>query len=370
MENKSLVTIIVVFLIICTLGACTSSKDNNLEKSNMHKLIIDESIDDIVLPNSNASKTDLKLSMPFSYNNLADTAMQSKIMLADLPFEDLPNDLLINNYNLGYLNIKDSTSFNITYVDAAKNESDQKEHVKKGNCLVISATDPSDGQNYLMVIDYVNDKYFFTKTELPWTDSICPAVDLVDLTGDGKHEIVTYVSSDDYKDGINFEVFRVESDSLKKIYSNIENEEAFFAGYLEDKYTATIKYDDIEFEEIIILTDVGYRLVDFELQDAPDDSEDDETSELRLFDNEKYTGEHKKNLIYNGKPTKVFGINYVKGDNGYKFEFDYPLYMGDWKGIGSALVWFDYDKSNDTMKPSGAYYKYIGNYAWHHSIGQ
>ena len=73
------------------------------------------------------------------------------------------------------------------------NATDSKEKKSNGNCLILVVSNQIksiDSDNYIVVLDYLNHKKYIYKTDLLFSWVRRPVLQLADITGDGRQEII------------------------------------------------------------------------------------------------------------------------------------------------------------------------------------
>lgn len=124
--------------------------------------------------------------------------------------------------------------------------------------LVIKEKDEeSDNYTYLAVLDYHNKKSYVTKTDILAGQGRDEQLNLCDVTGDGKDELIL---SSEPNTTIDWNLYGFEDGALKQIYSNVEKQDLESEGFkteLLDDYK--VKVTGNNFSQTISLLDLGVK---------------------------------------------------------------------------------------------------------------
>lgn len=130
------------------------------------------------------------------------------------------------------------------------------------NCLVLLLGDynediynAKEGCKWsLMVLDYENHKTYMKELSIHFNLTIIPEISLIDMTNDGKDDIVI-ISSENKRDKGVARIYSIENDSLLEIFE----EYTYTKAYFEDYYNVTIENSEVGLKQTICLTDLCYQ---------------------------------------------------------------------------------------------------------------
>ena len=289
--------------------------------------------------------------------------------VADLSFLGFDEPVFVSSYAVGNLTkITDS----ITHV-MTQTKKGIKEKEVEGDCLALFVTtgiptvedywenvaNGIDSRSYIVVLDYGAGKaykaqtYFWLHDILIWND-----LETVDLTGDGVQELAVKHM---YNKTFDFAAYRVdrETEELREIYSTLLSEEAGryrkergFKGTLLDDYKVKLEFPDIGYcETISMIKDAGYTEESLQIKNSVD--EDGCRNFAALWED----GVLKDNAIV-GLYT-MDHVDYIKNKDGsVRVDFAWTLDLEHCSCVlGLMHVYYEYDKSKDTLVLAGAKYE-------------
>lgn len=300
-----------------------------------------------------------------------DNILQSayKDFVVDLSFLGFDEPVFVSSYAVGNLTkVTDS----ITHV-MTQTKKGIKEKEIKGDCLALFVTagiptaedyrkdvvNGIDSRSYIVVLDYGAGKtykaqtYFWLHNIQNWND-----LEAVDLTGDGVQELAVQHC---YNKTIQYGAYRVnrETEELREIYSTLLSEEAGryreedgFKGTLLDDYKVKLEFPDIGYSETIsMIKDAGYK--EEELQTEKRMYEDGSYNFVALWKDGTLKG-HGTVFLYT-----MDHVDYIKNKDGSVWvDFAWTLAVDHRScGIGTMHVYYEYDKSKDTLVLAGAKYE-------------
>ena len=299
-----------------------------------------------------------------------DNILQSayKDFVADLSFLGFDEPVFVSSYAVGNLTkITDS----ITHV-MTQTKKGIKEKEIKGDCLALFVTagiptaedyrkdvvNGIDSRSYIVVLDYGAGKtykaqtYFLLHNIQNWND-----LEAVDLTGDGVQELAVQHC---YNKTIQYGAYRVnrETEELREIYSTLLSEEAGtyrkedgFKGTLLDDYKVKLEFPDIGYSETIsMIKDAGYK-------------EEELQTEKRMYEDGSYNfvALWKDGILKRNGTVFLYTmdhVDYIKNKDGSIWvDFAWTLAVDHRScDIGTMHVYYEYDKSKDTLVLAGAKY--------------
>lgn len=300
-----------------------------------------------------------------------DNILQSayKDFVVDLSFLGFDEPVFVSSYAVGNLTkVTDS----ITHV-MTQTKKEIKEKEIKGDCLALFVTagiptaedyrkdvvNGIDSRSYIVVLDYGAGKtykaqtYFWLHNIQNWND-----LEAVDLTGDGVQELAVQHC---YNKTIQYGAYRVnrETEELREIYSTLLSEEAGryreedgFKGTLLDDYKVKLEFPDIGYSETIsMIKDAGYK--EEELQTEKRMYEDGSYNFVALWKDGTLKG-HGTVFLYT-----MDHVDYIKNKDGSVWvDFAWTLAVDHRScDIGTMHVYYEYDKSKDTLVLAGAKYE-------------
>ena len=300
-----------------------------------------------------------------------DNILQSayKDFVVDLSFLGFDEPVFVSSYAVGNLTkVTDS----ITHV-MTQTKKGIKEKEIKGDCLALFVTagiptaedyrkdvvNGIDSRSYIVVLDYGAGKtykaqtYFWLHNIQNWND-----LEAVDLTGDGVQELAVQHC---YNKTIQYGAYRVnrETEELREIYSTLLSEEAGryreedgFKGTLLDDYKVKLEFPDIGYSETIsMIKDAGYK--EEELQTEKRMYEDGSYNFVALWKDGTLKG-HGTVFLYT-----MDHVDYIKNKDGSVWvDFAWTLAVDHRScDIGTMHVYYEYDKSKDTLVLAGAKYE-------------
>ena len=299
-----------------------------------------------------------------------DNILQSayKDFVVDLSFLGFDEPVFVSSYAVGNLTkITDSIAHVMT-----QTKKGIKEKEIKGDCLALFVTagiptaedyrkdvvNGIDSRSYIVVLDYGAGKtykaqtYFLLHNIQNWND-----LEAVDLTGDGVQELAVQHC---YNKTIQYGAYRVnrETEELREIYSTLLSEEAGryreedgFKGTLLDDYKVKLEFPDIGYSETIsMIKDAGYK--EEELQTEKRMYEDGSYNFVALWKDGTLKG-HGTVFLYT-----MDSVDYIKNKDGSVWvDFAWTLAVDHRScDIGTMHVYYEYDKSKDTLVLAGAKY--------------
>ena len=288
--------------------------------------------------------------------------------VADLSFLGFDEPVFVSSYAVG--NLTKATD-SIAHV-MTQTKKGIKEKEIKGDCLALFVTagiptaedyrkdvvNGIDSRSYIVVLDYGAGKtykaqtYFWLHNIQNWND-----LEAVDLTGDGVQELAVQHC---YNKTIQYGAYRVnrETEELREIYSTLLSEEAGryreedgFKGTLLDDYKVKLEFPDIGYSETIsMIKDAGYK--EEELQTEKRMYEDGSYNFVALWKDGTLKG-HGTVFLYT-----MDSVDYIKNKDGSVWvDFAWTLAV-DHRSCdnGTMHVYYEYDKSKDTLALAGAKY--------------
>lgn len=288
--------------------------------------------------------------------------------VADLSFLGFDEPVFVSSYAVG--NLTKATD-SIAHV-MTQTKKGIKEKEIKGDCLALFVTagiptaedyrkdvvNGIDSRSYIVVLDYGAGKtykaqtYFWLHNIQNWND-----LEAVDLTGDGVQELAVQHC---YNKTIQYGAYRVnrETEELREIYSTLLSEEAGryreedgFKGTLLDDYKVKLEFPDIGYSETIsMIKDAGYK--EEELQTEKRMYEDGSYNFVALWKDGTLKG-HGTVFLYT-----MDHVDYIKNKDGSVWvDFAWTLAV-DHRSCdnGTMHVYYEYDKSKDTLALAGAKY--------------
>jgi len=299
-----------------------------------------------------------------------DNILQSayKDFVVDLSFLGFDEPVFVSSYAVG--NLTKATD-SIAHV-MTQTKKGIKEKEIKGDCLALFVTagiptaedyrkdvvNGIDSRSYIVVLDYGAGKtykaqtYFLLHNIQNWND-----LEAVDLTGDGVQELAIQHC---YNKTIQYGAYRVnrETEELREIYSTLLSEEAGryreedgFKGTLLDDYKVKLEFPDIGYSETIsMIKDAGYK--EEELQTENRMYEDGSYNFVALWKDGTLKG-HGTVFLYT-----MDSVDYIKNKDGSVWvDFAWTLAVDHRScDIGTMHVYYEYDKSKDTLVLAGAKY--------------
>ena len=289
--------------------------------------------------------------------------------VADLSFLGFDEPVFVSSYVVGNLTkITNSIAHVMT-----QTKKGIKEKEIKGDCLALFVTagiptvedywevvaNGIDSRSYFVVLDYGEGKaykaqtYFWLHDILIWND-----LETVDLTGDGVQELAVKHM---YNKTFDFGAYRVdrETEELREIYSTLLSEEAGryrkergFKGTLLDGYKVKLEFPDIGYcETISMIKDAEYTEESLQIKNRVD--EDGCRNFAALWED----GVLKDNAIV-GLYT-MDHVDYIKNKDGsVRVDFAWTLDLEHCSCVlGLMHVYYEYDKSKDTLVLAGAKYE-------------
>lgn len=287
--------------------------------------------------------------------------------VADLSFLGFDEPVFVSSYAVGNLTkITDS----ITHV-MTQTKKGIKEKEIEGDCLILFVTagistaedymkdvvNGIDSQSYIVVLDYGAGKSYKIETEFllaniqHWSD-----LETVDLTGDGVQEVTIQHC---YNQTIVFGAYRVDREAeLREIYSTLLSEEGGyrkergFKGTLLDDYKVKLKFPDIGYSKTVsMVKDGGYPEEELQIENHEDDE-----------GGIKNYGALWKDGVLKGDGAAFLytmdHVDYIKNKDGSIWvDFAWTLAVDHRScDIGAMHVYYEYDKSKDTLVLAGAKY--------------
>ena len=285
--------------------------------------------------------------------------------VADLSFLGFDEPVFVSSYAVGNLTkITDS----ITHV-MTQTKKGIKEKEVEGDCLALFVTTGiptvedyweyevgSISPSYIVVLDYGAGKCYKVKKDFclhniwHWNN-----LETIDLTGDGVQELVV---KHRYNKMSDFGAYRIDqkTENLREIYSTRSEECGYweideFEGTLLDDYKIKLEFPDIGYSETIsMIKDAGYK-------------EEELQTEKRMYEDGSYNfvalwkdGTLKRNgtvFLYT-----MDHVDYIKNKDGSIWvDFAWTLAVDHRScDIGTMHVYYEYDKSKDTLVLAGAKY--------------
>ena len=288
--------------------------------------------------------------------------------VADLSFLGFDEPVFVSSYAVGNLTkITDSIAHVMT-----QTKKGIKEKEVEGDCLALFVTagiptaedyrkdvvNGIDSRSYIVVLDYGAGKaykaqtYFWLHNIQNWND-----LETVDLTGDGVQELAVQHC---YNKTIQYGAYRVnrETEELREIYSTLLSEEAGtyrkedgFKGTLLDDYKVKLEFPDIGYSETIsMIKDAGYK-------------EEELQTEKRMYEDGSYNfvALWKDGILKRNGTVFLYtmdSVDYIKNKDGSIWvDFAWTLAVDHRScDIGAMHVYYEYDKSKDTLVLAGAKY--------------
>ena len=286
--------------------------------------------------------------------------------VADLSFLGFDEPVFVSSYAVGNLTkITDS----ITHV-MTQTKKGIKEKEVEGDCLALFVTagiptvedyledveNGIDSRSYIVVLDYGAGKaykaqaYFWLHNIQNWND-----LEAVDLTGDGVQELAVQHC---YNKTFNFGAYRVnqKTENLREIYSTMSGECGYpeineFEGTLLDDYKIKLEFPDIGYSETVsMIKDAGYK-------------EEELQTEKRMYEDGSYNfvALWKDGILKRNGTVFLYTmdhVDYIKNKDGSIWvDFAWTLAVDHRScDIGAMHVYYEYDKSKDTLVLAGAKY--------------
>jgi len=286
--------------------------------------------------------------------------------VADLSFLGFDEPVFVSSYAVGNLTkITDS----ITHV-MTQTKKGIKEKEVEGDCLALFVTagiptvedyledveNGIDSRSYIVVLDYGAGKaykaqtYFWLHNIQNWND-----LEAVDLTGDGVQELAVQHC---YNKTFNFGAYRVnqKTENLREIYSTMSGECGYpeineFEGTLLDDYKIKLEFPDIGYSETVsMIKDAGYK-------------EEELQTEKRMYEDGSYNfvALWKDGILKRNGTVFLYTmdhVDYIKNKDGSIWvDFAWTLAVDHRScDIGTMHVYYEYDKSKDTLVLAGAKY--------------
>ncbi len=286
--------------------------------------------------------------------------------VADLSFLGFDEPVFVSSYAVGNLTkITDS----ITHV-MTQTKKGIKEKEVEGDCLALFVTagiptvedyledveNGIDSRSYIVVLDYGAGKaykaqtYFWLHNIQNWND-----LEAVDLTGDGVQELAVQHC---YNKTFNFGAYRVnqKTENLREIYSTMSGECGYpeineFEGTLLDDYKIKLEFPDIGYSETVsMIKDAGYK-------------EEELQTEKRMYEDGSYNfvALWKDGILKRNGTVFLYTmdhVDYIKNKDGsIRVDFAWTLAVDHRScDIGAMHVYYEYDKSKDTLVLAGAKY--------------
>ena len=286
--------------------------------------------------------------------------------VADLSFLGFDEPVFVSSYAVGNLTkITDS----ITHV-MTQTKKGIKEKEVEGDCLALFVTagiptvedyledveNGIDSRSYIVVLDYGAGKaykaqtYFWLHNIQNWND-----LEAVDLTGDGVQELAVQHC---YNKTFNFGAYRVnqKTENLREIYSTMSGECGYpeineFEGTLLDDYKIKLEFPDIGYSETVsMIKDAGYK-------------EEELQAEKRMYEDGSYNfvALWKDGILKRNGTVFLYTmdhVDYIKNKDGsIRVDFAWTLAVDHRScDIGAMHVYYEYDKSKDTLVLAGAKY--------------
>ena len=287
--------------------------------------------------------------------------------LIDLSFLGFDKKLKLTAYDIGYITENNESSCIQVSSKGGMNATDSKEKKSNGNCLILVVSNQIksiDSDNYIVVLDYLNHKKYIYKTNLLFSWVRRPVLQLADITGDGRQEIIVS-NVINGKTGTACEVIRYDkgNDVFKSIYANPKKADAdhvgkqikYFSGYLIDNYRAVLECKRIGYSTTFSILDSGYKKENFEIDKAPKDKMDDIMQDCRVYQKGKLKKNGNDVKIQMGPLDEYEGIQvHVSSNREKRIRLKYYIRIGRWNAIAIAYAYMEYDKNNDCLKIADA----------------
>lgn len=357
--RKKIITLVFIGTVVLGLVACKNSENKNASK------VTTGNGTDVVILNEKEQSMGFhiiqtsEVKSNFSIPNPKITKETAEVVLHKCEYKEGPNSLYCverknePTYDLSFLGLKNKvyvTNFAVGNISG------------DGECLALileekNKEDSSENYAYLAVLDYKNKKSFLIKTDIIAGQGRDEQLNLFDITGDGRDELIF---SSEPNTVINWNIYQLKGDKLKKIYSNnvtSELERDAFEIKLLDNYKVKISGCRFDFEQTISLLDLGYQKSDLEYV-AP--------NSLKKSDNEGRRA-YKNGILMKKDEECLWGVE-IKAlmadnwDKGYA-EYDYFKKINSEKGIciplqivlgdeeiGKLNVYLKYDTEMNAMK--------------------
>ena len=288
--------------------------------------------------------------------------------LADMSFLGFDKPVFVSSYAVGNLTKITNSIAHVT----TQTKKGIKEKEIEGDCLVLFVTaeiptaedymkdveNGIDSRSYIVVLDYGAGKSYKIETEFllaniqHWSD-----LETVDLTGDGVQEVAVQHC---YNQTIVFGAYRVnrETAELREIYSTLLSEEGGyrkergFKGTLLDDYKVELEFPDIGYSKTVsMVKDGGYTEEELQIENH----EDGEGSI------KNYGALWKDGVLKGDGPVFLYTtdhVDYIKNKDGsIRVDFAWLLAVEHRScDIGTMHVYYEYDKSKDTLVLAGAKY--------------
>lgn len=235
-----------------------------------------------------------------------------------------------------------------------------------GECLVLALEEKMnkkaiDNYSYIAVLDYKDKKSYVIKTDIIAGQGRDEQLNLCDITGNGKDEIIF---SSEPNTVVNWNIYQLAGDKLKKIYSNNDSFELERDGFeikLLDDYKVKISGRKFNFHQTVSLLDLGYKKSDLEYAN-PNSLDKSDNERRHIYRNGKLIKKDENNP----GTAEIKALMAENWDKGYA-EYDYfkkinkkrgicvPLsvVLGD-EEIGKLNVYLKYDVQRNGMKIADA----------------
>lgn len=225
---------------------------------------------------------------------------------------------------------------------------------EKAGCLVlvVSSPDGTAGEdNYVVLLDYANQKSYRLPTVIPYASIQSTDITLSDVTGDGLAEIIVSVSPNAHHTGVVFEVVRFTGDGLKSIYQrDISMNSAadnYFTAALADDYKVKVSCPVLGCSEVKLLSDAGLWSSDLEIGMADHSEENMDVDDIanRCYEEGKVVRDGVRMGLLNS-------VTVPEGDE--IMELEYSVYLGRWENVASVTACLEYDSDADMLVITGA----------------
>lgn len=356
--KKKIITLVFIGTIILGLVACKNS-----ENKNDSKVTIGNGTDAVIL-NEKEQNTGFhiiqtsEVKSNFSIPNPKITKETAEVVLHKCEYKKGQNSLYCverknePTYDLSFLGLKNKvyvTNFAVGNIAG------------DGECLALvleekNKEDSSENYAYLAVLDYKNKKSFLIKTNIIAGQGRDEQLNLFDITGDGRDELIF---SSEPNTVIDWNIYQLKGDRLKKIYSNnvtSELEGDAFEIKLLDNYKVKISGCRFDFEQTVSLLDLGYQKSDLEYVN-PNSLEKSDNEGRRAYkngmlmkkDEDSLWGVEIKALMADNWDKGYAEYNYFKEiDNEKRICLPLQVVLGD-EEIGKLKIYLKYDRQMNVM---------------------
>lgn len=297
----------------------------------------------IVIPNPESSDRPVHIFLKDDWNE--DAAYMTE--LSWLGFQD---PVKISGFSVGSTSdIEEAVICNYEKVDTNRGDKYDTNEIMSGGflVLVVSVSDDTKQQeNYIILLDYVNQKSYKIPTTIPYAWQHPTDIVLADITGDGKPEIAVMDTPNAHHTGVVFEIVRFTGSELKSIYQRDLSwnsvPDNYFKATLIDHYKAKISCPSIGFSCEISLSDAGLEKTDLEIEIESQDTI------------EKFVDEEANRCYENGKVVKDglrMGLldEIILFDEEKEVELTYNVYLGRWYEVAKVRARLKYDPAEDTL---------------------